>query len=93
MEGFLGVLAAKFPEATYESLTSSTIQVRYTQCACDLVKLGLVKSSLICGCSAYNLQENFERAWGVAVSVTLESSILDGASQCAFLVSLEGPPG
>ena len=91
MEGFLAVLAAKFPEATYEPLTSDTIRVRYTRCACDLVKCGLVESSLICRCSAYNLQENFERAWGIPVSVTLESSILEGAPQCVFLVSLASP--
>jgi hypothetical protein len=89
MEGFLAVLATRFPEATYEPLTSSTIRVRYSRCACDLVKWGLVETSLICGCSVYNLRENFERAWGTPVSVVLESSILEGASQCVFLVSLE----
>jgi hypothetical protein len=91
MEGFLAVLAARFPEATYEQLTLDTIRVRYSRCACDLVQGGLVKTPLICGCSVYNLQENFERAWGIPVSVVLESSLLEGASQCAFLVSLERP--
>jgi hypothetical protein len=89
MEAFLTVLAAKFPEATYEQLASGTIRVCYTRCACDLVKCGLVKSSLICECSAYNLQENLERAWGIPVSVTLATSILQGAPQCVFLVSSE----
>ena len=91
MEAFLAILAVKFPEATYEPLTPGTIRVCYSRCACDLVKYGLVESSLICGCSAYNLQENFERAWGIPVSVMLESSILEGAPQCVFLVSLESP--
>jgi len=91
MGAFLVALAARFPEATYEQLNSGTIRVRYTRCACDLVKCGLVKSSLICECSAYNLQENFERAWGIPVSVTRETSILQGAPQCVFLVSLESP--
>jgi hypothetical protein len=89
IEGFLALLAAKFPEATYERLASGSIRVRYSRCACDLVTEGLVKSSLICGCSAYNLKENFERAWGIPVRVTLESSILQGAPQCEFLVSPE----
>jgi hypothetical protein len=88
MGSFLAVLATKFPGAVYERLDSSTIRVRYTNCACDLVKCGLVKSPLLCECSAYNLQENLEHAWGTPVSVTLESSILGGASQCAFKVSL-----
>jgi hypothetical protein len=91
MEGFLALLAARFPEAAYDLLASGSIRVRYSRCACDLVKEGLVKSSLICGCSAYNLQENFERAWGIPVRVMLESSILEGAPQCAFLVLLESP--
>lgn len=89
MEGFLAALAARFPEATYEQLGSGAIRVRYTRCACDLVTCGLVESPLICRCSAYNLQENFRRAWGVPVSVQLKSSILQGAPECVFLVSLE----
>ena len=91
MEAFLAVLAAKFPEATYARVSQSSIRVRYTRCGCDLVQSGLVKSSWICGCSAYNLQENFEHALGIPASVVLESSILEGAPECAFLVSLERP--
>ena len=89
MEDFFAILAAKFPGAIYQPLASGSIQVRYDRCACDLVTGGLVQSSLICGCSAYNLQENFERAWGIPVRVTLESSILEGGAQCEFLVSPE----
>ena len=92
MAGFLTLLAAKFPEATYEQLTPTTIQVRYSRCACDLVQCGLVQSPLLCDCSAYNLQENFERAWGIPVRATLERSILAGAPECALLVSLASPP-
>jgi hypothetical protein len=92
LEGFLAILAASFPDASYQQLTPKTIRVRYSQCGCDLVKEGLIKSPLICGCSVYNLRENFERAWGIPASVALESSILDGAPQCSFLVSLEKPP-
>ena len=93
LEHFLGILAAKFPEARYELLTPSTIRVCYTYCACDLVKWGLVKSPLICECSAFNLQENFEQAWGIGAHVTLETSILEGAPECVLVVSLESPPG
>jgi hypothetical protein len=90
MDAFLASLAARFPEATYEMLTPQTISVRYADCACDLVKYGLVKSPLICECSAHNLRENFGRALGIPVTVTLETSILRGTTHCAFLVSLEG---
>jgi hypothetical protein len=89
MEDFFAILAAKFPGAIYQPLASGSIQVRCSRCTCDLVTGGLVQSSLICGCSAYNLQENFERAWGIPVRVTLESSILEGGAQCEFLVSPE----
>jgi len=88
---FLILLAASFPEATYERLPAGDIRVRYSHCACDLVTQGLVESPLICRCSAYNLQENFERAWGVPVHVRLERSILTGAPDCAFIVTPESP--
>jgi hypothetical protein len=88
MAGFLYSLGVKFPEASYEQLTATTIRVRYAHCACDLVTCGLVESPLLCECSAQNLQENFRSALNIPVSVTLESSILGGAAECAFLVSL-----
>jgi hypothetical protein len=86
-EGFLARLAAEFPEATYTLLAPNTIRVCYTHCACDLVRRGWVQSPLLCGCSVYNLKENFERALGMPVEVTLERSILGGASRCVFLIS------
>jgi hypothetical protein len=90
MASFLDALAVRFPEARYEQLTPTTIRVRYTHCACDLVTCGLVESPLLCGCSAENLRENFRSALGTGATVTLESSILGGADECAFLVSLAG---
>ena len=89
MDTFLAQLAVKFPEATYERADSHTIRVRYDHCECDLVKCGLVKSPIICECSAHNLCENFERSLGTSVAVAIESSILRGEPCCAFLVSLE----
>jgi predicted hydrocarbon binding protein len=90
METFLAALGARFRGATYELISSETIRVRYSRCACDLVETGLVDSPVICRCSAHNLRENFERALEKPVTVTLESSILQGASRCEFLVSLAG---
>ena len=89
MESFLNELAIRFPEATYEQRDPHTIEVRYTSCECDLVKRGLFESPMICECSAYNLEENFEQSLGTSVAVTIESSILRGGTHCAFLVSLE----
>ena len=89
MEAFLAELAIRFPEATYEQLGPLTIRVRYATCECDLVKRRLVKSPVICECSAHNLQENF-CALGIPVTVTVEGSILRGQTQCTLLVTLDG---
>jgi hypothetical protein len=89
METFLAELAIRFPEATYEQLTPHTIRVRYATCECDLVKRGMIKSPVICECSAHNLQENF-CTLGIPVTVTVEGSILRGQTQCTLLVTLDG---
>ena len=88
MDEFLAALGKVFPEAAYELIAPGKIRVRYGFCACDLVKLGLLTSPLLCRCSVHNLRENFERALHGPVEVTLEASILEGAPQCAFLVRL-----
>jgi predicted ArsR family transcriptional regulator len=88
MHAFLAELDARFPEATYKKIDPHTIQVSYSQCACDLVQCGLVQSPLICECSAYNLQENLERALETPVTVTLQASILRGEPRCLFLALL-----
>ena len=92
VDAFLARLGARFPEATYERIDRYTIRVRYSRCECDLVKCGWVESPLICECSAYNLQENFERALGTPVVVTIESSILLGGARCEFLVRHQHQP-
>jgi len=92
MIGFLSNLADSFPEARYEQIAPDTIRVHYTYCACDLVQCGLAEDPLICECSAFNLQENFEGALEISVRVTLERSILEGAPECVLLVSLENQP-
>ncbi len=88
MSGFLTALASSFPGARYELIGADRIRVLYSECGCDLVESGLVTSPLLCECSAHNLRENFEQALERPVSVTLERSILQGASECEFLVSL-----
>jgi hypothetical protein len=88
MKAFLASLASSFPSSSYELLGDDRIRVRYSNCACDLVETGLVTSPLLCECSAHNLRENFEQALERPVSVTLERSILRGASECELLVRL-----
>lgn len=93
LDGFLAALCERFPEASYETLAPGILRVRYRFCACDLVKMGLVTSPLICRCSLHNLREDFERALHVPVDVMIEASILQGAPHCAFLVRLGQPAG
>ncbi len=92
MDAFLARLGVSFPEAAYERIGPHTIRVSYHRCECDLVTCGLVKSPLLCECSVHNLRENFERALGTPVAVTIESSILRGGSHCVFSVSLGEVP-
>lgn len=89
LDRFLVRLAERFAGATYERDGSHAIRVTYMHCGCDLVRLGLVRSPLLCACSAYNLAENLQRALGRPVSVELESSILTGASCCRLRAVLE----
>jgi predicted ArsR family transcriptional regulator len=88
LPGFLHRLGENFPEARYDLLAPGQIEVRIQRCACDLVLRGRVRSPLLCECSLYNLKANFERALGQPVSVQMEASILQGAPECVFLVSL-----
>jgi hypothetical protein len=89
---FLRNLSLRFPGATYEQIAPKVIRVTYGHCGCDLVRLGLVISPSFCECSAANLRENFRQGLGVPATVTLETSILRGGTQCVLTVSLDGEP-
>lgn len=89
LDAFLYNLSRSLPGAGYERLGANVIRATYAQCGCDLVRLGLVRSPQLCACSAANLRENLEQALGTPVSVTIESSILRGGSQCVLLATLE----
>ncbi|MBN2148881.1 MAG: hypothetical protein JW726_15950 [Anaerolineales bacterium] len=88
LKSFLVELAHQFHEAEYKYIDEKMIEVCYTVCGCDLVKLGWVASPMLCRCSAYNLQKNFELALERAVQVRLKTSILAGADKCTFEVVL-----
>ena len=90
---FLQNLGERFPGAHYELQGSKTIHVTYNQCGCDLVRLGLVNSPNFCECSAANLRENLEQAFGMAASVVIESSIIRGGKKCVLVATLEKDPG
>ncbi len=89
IDAFLQNLARRLPGASYERVRPNAIRVIYAQCGCDLVRLGLVTSPILCECSAANLRENFQQALGTPASVTIEASILRGGPQCVLMVSLE----
>jgi enoyl reductase-like protein len=89
MAAFLANLAQALAGAEYEWDGAKTIRVRYRQCGCDLVRLGLVASPALCECTVANLRANFQAALGAPVAVALETSILRGGVCCALTVSLE----
>ncbi len=90
LDTFLYNLSQQMPAGSYERLSAIHIKVSYDACGCDLVRLGLVTSPTLCGCSAANLRENIEQALGAPVTVAIESSILRGDTQCVFTVALAG---
>lgn len=89
LDSFLQNLSQRGSGSRYERIGSNIIKATYNRCGCDLVRLGLVKSPTLCECSAANLGENLEQSLGVSASVTIESSILRGASQCVLIARLE----
>jgi hypothetical protein len=88
LDSFLQNLSGQGSSSRYERLDTNAIQVTYYTCGCDLVRLGLVKSPVLCECSAANLQENLEQSLGRPVSVRIETSILRGGAQCVLMVTL-----
>ena len=88
IDSFLEALAVRLPTAHYEKVGLNSIRVTYRECGCDLVRLGLVSSPLLCECSARNLQENIECSLGRVASVEIQSSILRGGEQCVLTVTM-----
>jgi len=89
IDSFLQNLSRRGSGSTYERIGSNMIKATYSQCGCDLVRLGLVKSPTLCECSAANLRENLQQSLGVSASVTVESSILRGGTHCVLIASLQ----
>jgi hypothetical protein len=89
LDSFLGNLSKKGSGSRYERVNSNTIKATYAECGCDLVRLGLVKTPLLCECSAANLRENLRQSIGKSASVSIESSILRGGTQCVLIAVLE----
>jgi hypothetical protein len=89
LDSFLQNLSRRGSGAKYERIDPNTIKATYDKCGCDLVRLGLVKSPILCECSAANLRENLQQSLGIPASVTVESSILRGGAHCVLTVSLD----
>lgn len=88
LESFLTRLGEKFPEASYRLFDDGQIEVTYHACGCDLVRLGWVKTPLLCQCSLRNLAYNFSQALSREVRVECKQSILMGDDFCKFFVSI-----
>jgi hypothetical protein len=88
INSFLENLTARLPGARYERTGTNSINAIYNECGCDLVRLGLVKSPILCECSARNLRENLECSLGRVASIEIRSSILRGGTNCILAVSM-----
>ena len=92
LDSFLKNLSSSGSGSKFERVAPNTIRATYNSCGCDLVRLGLVTSPTLCECSAADLQENIEQSLEVPASVTIESSILRGGTNCILTVILEKEP-
>ena len=75
-------------EEIYKKLDNSTLSASYSKCKCPLVRYNLIDSPLLCECSPNWLMENFETILGKPVSVKTEKTILRGAKNCYFIISM-----
>ena len=75
-------------EEIYKKLDNSTLSASYSKCKCPLVRYNLIDSPLLCECSPNWLMENFETILGKSVSVITEKTILRGAKNCYFIISM-----
>lgn len=86
---FLEYLKNHFREIDFQLIDDKTIILNYTFCACDFVKMELIKSPLFCECSRQSLLSNWESVYGEGViKVDLLQSILDGSPTCKFKISI-----
>jgi hypothetical protein len=88
LDSFLANLSARGSGSKYERLGDDTIRATYNACGCDLVRLGLMKSPMLCECSAANLAENLRQALEIPVSAAVETSILRGGRNCVLIAKL-----
>jgi hypothetical protein len=88
---FLYRLKSKFPEIEFTVIQENKIfEIAYKYCACDLVKKGYIKNSLLCECSRQSLLNNWSAIFGEdKVEVNLQQSILQGYTCCKFKIYLK----
>ena len=89
VDNFIVKINEAMGEEIYKKLDNNTLSVSYSKCKCPLVRYGLIDSPLLCECSPNWLMGNFETIFGKSVSVITEKTILRGAKNCHFVISIE----
>ncbi|MCL2697195.1 MAG: hypothetical protein FWE74_03830 [Oscillospiraceae bacterium] len=91
IDDFLDRLKVRFPEIGFNIMKKDEIiELKYSYCACDLVKNGYIKTALMCECSRQSLLYNWSSVFGEGnVTVQLHQSILEGKSCCKFTINLK----
>ncbi len=86
---FLDRLRLRFPEMQIKQVSSDTIVIAYTYCACDIVKDGHITDPRYCKCSQMSLLHNWRTVlWVDSVEVDMHKTILAGDDKCIFTVKL-----
>jgi predicted hydrocarbon binding protein len=87
LDGWLGVFK-KWVGSENVRREANTVRLAYSKCLCPLVQdHPPLMSKTYCNCSRGWLKEVFETVVEKPVEVKLEDSIMQGGTQCRFLVS------
>jgi len=84
---FIAQINEKFQGTTWEILDDHSVKITYSKCFCPIVETGLHKLPVQCDCSAGWIKHNLETVLEKPVKVTINKTVLRGASECEFIAN------
>ncbi|MHA1186560.1 MAG: hypothetical protein ACTSSK_06730 [Candidatus Heimdallarchaeota archaeon] len=82
---FIVELNKKVQGTNWEILDDKSVKITYSKCFCPIVDVGLHKLPVQCDCSAGWIKHNLETVLEKPVKVTINNTVLRGASECEFV--------
>ena len=82
---FIVELNKKVQGTNWEILDDHSVKITYSKCFCPIVDVGLHKLPVQCDCSAGWIKHNLETVLEKPVKVTINKTVLRGASECEFI--------